>query len=166
MTTDLGIDVVSFGGTKNGLMMGEAIVVLNPKLGDDLKYIRKQSAQLPSKTRFIAAQFTVYLETELYKNISSHVCNLAEKLYKNIQTIKSVKITYPCQSNAVFALIPQSWIKTLREKFFFYVWDEKTFECRLMISWDTTEKEIDDLTALMRELETSSLTLTSTSTSI
>lgn len=153
MTTDLGVDVVSFGGTKNGLLMGEAIVVLNPGLGEDLKYIRKQSAQLPSKTRFIAAQFTTYLETGLYKNISQHVCDLAQKLHANLQTIKSVKTTYPCQSNGVFVLIPQSWIKTLRDQFFFYVWDEKSFECRLMISWDTTEKEIEDFTELLRQLE-------------
>lgn len=152
MTTDLGIDVVSFGGTKNGLMMGEAILVLNPKLGDDLKYIRKQSAQLPSKTRFIAAQFTSYLNDEVYKTISAHACLMAEKLFQNLQTVKEVKTTYPRQSNAVFVTIPQRWIKILREKFFFYVWNEKTFECRLMTTWDTTEKEIDDFTDLIRKL--------------
>lgn len=155
MTTDSGIDVVSFGGTKNGFMMGEAIVVLNPNLGEDLKYIRKQSAQLPSKTRFIAAQFTTYFETELYQKISEHACEQAENLYQKLQKIKAVTTTYPRQSNAVFALIPQNWIKTLREKYFFYVWDEKTFECRLMTSWDTTEKEITDFTNLMQQLEQS-----------
>ncbi|MFZ3229465.1 MAG: aminotransferase class I/II-fold pyridoxal phosphate-dependent enzyme [Pseudobdellovibrio sp.] len=155
MTTDLDVDIVSFGGTKNGLMMGEAILVLNPKLATDLKYIRKQAAQLPSKTRFIAAQFFTYLETELYKVISNHSCRMAEKLYQQLQEIEGIQLTAARESNAVFVKIPQPWIKTLREKFFFYVWDESTFECRLMSTWDTTENEIDDFTNLVRKLASS-----------
>lgn len=152
MTTDLGVDLVSFGGTKNGLMMGEAILVLNPNLGADLKYIRKQAAQLPSKTRFIAAQFHSYLSTDLYKTISNHSCAMAERLFQNLKTIPEIEITNPRQSNAVFAKIPKNWIKSLKEKFFFYVWDETTFECRLMTTWDTTENQVDDFTNLIREL--------------
>lgn len=152
MTTDLGVDIISFGGTKNGLMMGEAILVINPELGEDLKYIRKQSAQLPSKTRFIAAQFIAYLENDLYKEISHHSCSMAEYLYQKLQDIKKIKITYSRQSNAVFVKIPQNWIKPLREKNFFYVWDEKTFECRLMTCWDTTKHEIDEFTKLAHQL--------------
>lgn len=148
MTTDLGIDVVSFGGTKNGLMMGEAILVLNPELArksrQQLKYIRKQSAQLPSKTRFIAAQFDRYLQDELYLEIARHSCKMADRLSEKLKAVTGIEITAPCQSNAVFAVIPRATVKQLREKYFFYVWDEKTFECRLMTSWDTTEKEVDD----------------------
>ena len=150
MTTDLGIDIVSFGGTKNGLMMGEAILVLNPKLVEDLKYLRKQAAQLPSKTRFIAAQFEAYLEKKLYQKISMHVCGLAENLYQQLILIPEIKVTYSRQSNAVFAKIPQTWVKALREKYFFYVWDEKTFECRLMISWDSTKDEINGFVDLVK----------------
>lgn len=155
MTTDLGVDLVSFGGTKNGLMMGEAILVLNPNLASDLKYIRKQAAQLPSKTRFIAAQFHSYLANDLYKKISEHSCRMAERLYQQLQNIKQIEITAPRQSNAVFVKIPQPWVKILREKFFFYVWDESTFECRLMTTWDTTENEIDGFTDLVRKLSNS-----------
>jgi threonine aldolase len=152
MTTDLGVDVVSFGGTKNGLMMGEAILVLNPELAanakNKMKYIRKQSAQLPSKTRYIAAQFSRYLQDGLYQQIASHSCAMAERLYGGLRTIPGVEITAPRESNAVFAKFPQSWIKQLREKYFFYVWDEKTFECRIMTSWDTSPSEVDDFIAL------------------
>ncbi len=152
MTTELEIDIVSMGGTKNGFMMGEAIIVLNPHLAEDLKYIRKQSAQLPSKTRFIAAQFLHYLEDNLFTEISGHVTTLAARLYQGLSLLKNIKITQLQQSNAVFAVIPQPWIKTLREKYFFYVWDETTFECRLMVSWDSTAEEIDTFIALCSEL--------------
>lgn len=163
MTTDLGIDVVSFGGTKNGLMMGEAIVVLNPTLAQkakhDLKYIRKQAAQLPSKTRFIAAQFARYFENDLHLNIARHSCAMAEKLYQDLKSLQKVQITLPRQSNAVFAVFPKSWVKPLREHFFFYVWDEKTFECRLMTSWDTQESDIDSFINLVRQLDQTPRTL-------
>ena len=152
MTTDQGVDIVSFGGTKNGLMMGEAILVLNSKLADDLKYIRKQAGQLPSKTRFIAAQFSRYLTDDLYKKIANHSCSMAQLLFENLQSLPQIKITQPRQSNAVFAIIPQPWVKILREKYFFYVWDEKTFECRLMTTWDTTTTEITEFTKLIRQL--------------
>ena len=155
MTTNLGVDIVSFGGTKNGLMMGEAILVLNPKLADDMKYIRKQAAQLPSKTRFIAAQFSRYLSDNLYGQIADHACSLAEKLYQELKLIPQIKITQPRQSNAVFVILPQPWIKPLREHHSFYVWDEKTFECRLMTTWDTTTAEVDDLVQRIKELSNS-----------
>lgn len=148
MTTDLGVDVVSFGGTKNGFMMGEAILVLNSELAksakNKLKYIRKQAAQLPSKTRFIAAQFERYFTNELYLEIASHSCAMAERLYQGLREIPEIKITAARQSNSVFAVIPKDWVKQIKEKYFFYVWNEKTFECRLMTSWDTTPAEVDD----------------------
>lgn len=156
MTTDLGVDVVSFGGTKNGLMMGEAILILNSELNlkykNEMKYIRKQSAQLPSKTRFIAAQFKKYLENDLYLKIANHSAQMAQRLHDGLAAIPQIQITCPRQSNVVFARIPPDWIKTLREKYFFYVWDEKTFECRLMTSWDTQNDEIDGFIDLAQTL--------------
>lgn len=160
MTVDLGVDVVSFGGTKNGLMMGEAIVVLNPELAkkakNDLKFIRKQSAQLPSKTRFIASQFERYFENDLFLEIARHATSMAEKLFQNLSQVKGVQITCERQSNAVFAIFPKEWVKKLREHYFFYVWDEKTFECRLMTSWDTTETEIEAFVDLVRQCASNS----------
>ncbi len=156
MTTDAGVDVVSFGGTKNGLMMGEAILVLNPELAktanQKLKYIRKQAAQLPSKTRFIAAQFKRYFENNLYLEIAAHSCRMAERLHEGLLSIPQVKITASRQSNAVFATLPKSWVKTVKEKYFFYVWDEKTFECRIMTSWDTAPEEVDGFIRQLTEL--------------
>ncbi len=157
MTTDLGVDVVSFGGTKNGFLFGEAIVVLDSQLAQksiqDLKFIRKQSAQLPSKTRFIAAQFMRYFTDHLYLEIAEHSLKMAERLFQGLQKIKSVQLTCPRQSNAVFVILPQPWIKKIRDQYFFYVWNEQTFECRLMTSWDTTENEIDGFIDLVQSLE-------------
>ncbi|MGZ3726268.1 MAG: threonine aldolase family protein [Pseudobdellovibrio sp.] len=156
MTTDLGIDVVSFGGTKNGLMMGEAILVLNPELAKksktSLKYIRKQCAQLPSKTRFISAQFERYLTDDLYLQIARHSCALAQRLHEGLSRIPNIQINPLRQSNAVFPVIPKNWIKAIKEKYFFYVWDEHTYECRLMMSWDTTESEVDDFIRQLRTI--------------
>lgn len=156
LTTDTGIDVVSFGGTKNGFMMGEAIVVLNLELAktahQHLKYIRKQSAQLPSKTRFIAAQFQAYFENKLYLQIAHHASEMAQRLFEGLRVIPGVQITCARESNAVFVILPQKWIKPLRENYFFYVWDEKTFECRLMTSWDTTAADVDGFVAQVQQL--------------
>jgi threonine aldolase len=152
MTTDLGVDVVSFGGTKNGLMMGEAVVILNPKLSEEFKFLRKQSAQLLSKTRFIASQFEAYLKNQTWKQISEHACKMAQHLHAELSQVSGIEITEKCESNAVFARIPKPWIKTLRETSFFYVWDEKTFECRLMTSWDTSKDDIDNFVTKAKAL--------------
>ncbi len=156
MCTETGVDVVSFGGTKNGLMMGEAILVLNSELAttsrEELKYIRKQAAQLPSKTRFIAAQFDSYLSNSLYLEIAQHSCSMAEYLQKELTKIPEVKISYARQSNAVFAVFPKKILKKLRQNYFFYIWNEETFECRLMTSWDTKPSEIEGFVSLVKEL--------------
>lgn len=152
MITKNKIDIVSFGGTKNGLMMGEAVVVLNKNLFKDFQYIRKQSLQLPSKTRFISAQFLTYLERGLWKEIAENSLRKAEELYQQVEKNPQVKITAPRQSNAVFACIPPSWVKPLREKYFFYVWNEKTGEVRWMTSWDTTSDDIQKFTNEIKKL--------------
>lgn len=151
-TTDLGIDVVSFGGTKNGLMMGEAVVFLNKDLARDFKYIRKQSGQLPSKGRFIACQFLTYFENNLWREIADHSLQSAQDLYSAVCTIPGVEVTQKPQSNAVFAKIPSAWVKPLREKYFFYVWNENTFECRWMTSWDTQPSDIHGFAKALKEL--------------
>lgn len=152
LTTDLGVDVLSFGGTKNGLMMGEAVIFLNKDLATDFKYIRKQSTQLPSKSRFIACQFSTYLKNDLWQTISSHSLQMAQYLYASVKDIPGLHVRSTPQSNAVFATIPSAWIKPLREKYFFYVWDESTFECRWMTSWDTQKEDIDGFVAAIKEL--------------
>ena len=151
-TTDLGIDVVSMGGTKNGLMMGEAVLFLNKSLAKDFKFIRKQAAQLPSKTRFISAQFLAYFQDDLWRKIAAHSSAMAQLMYQHVKDIPGIEVRCAPESNAVFAKIPKAWLKPLRQHFFFYVWDEKTFECRWMTSWDTQEQDILDFAKKLKEL--------------
>lgn len=142
MTTDCGVDVVSFGGTKNGFLFGEAVVFLNPELAKDFKYIRKQALQLPSKTRFISAQFEKSLSTDLWREIASHSIKMAQLLYQGLKQFPELQFDAVPESNAVFVRLPKEWIKVLKQKYFFYVWDEKTWSCRLMTSWDTQESDV------------------------
>ncbi len=151
MTSDIGIDVISFGGTKNGFLFGEAVIFLNQELARNFKYLRKQGAQLPSKTRFIACQFSTYLKSGLYKEIAAHSCAMAERLYQGLKKIPGIQITTPRQSNAVFVILPKNKIKEIRQKYFFYVWNEKTFECRIMCSWDTLPEEVDNFINFLKE---------------
>jgi threonine aldolase len=141
-TSDLGVDVVSFGGSKNGLMLGEAIIFINPALAEDFRFIRKQSLQLPSKSRFIAAQFLAYLNDGLWEELAQSSIGRAQELEEKVRSIPSIQIQYPVDSNAVFAKIPREWVKPLRESYFFYVWDEKETVCRWMTSWDTTAADV------------------------
>jgi threonine aldolase len=123
-----------------------------PSSKSKLKYIRKQCAQLPSKTRFIACQFERYFANQLYLQIAKNSCAMAQKLFEELQKIPQVKVTAKRQSNAVFAEIPRPWVKSLKEKYFFYVWNESTFECRLMASWDTEATEVDGFISQLRQL--------------
>ena len=132
--------------------MGEAVVFLNPELAKDFQYIRKQSAQLPSKTRFISAQFCAYFEGNLWRDIAEHSHKMALLLHSRVHDIPGVTVTQSVQSNAVFAKIPQTWVSPLKKERFFYVWDEKTFECRWMTSWDTEKEEIEAFTEKLKEL--------------
>jgi threonine aldolase len=155
MITDLGVDIVSFGGTKNGFLFGEAVLVFHPQLKSAMKYLRKQSAQLPSKTRFVAAQFDAYLKNNLWLDIAGHSVKMAEKLSQGLRReFPHYEITAARESNAVFVKFPQKLVKKLRERYFFYVWDEKTFECRLMTSWDTTDQDVAGFLSALREAET------------
>lgn len=159
LTTDLGVDVVSFGGTKNGLMFGEAVVILNPDLKKRAPYLRKQLGQLPSKSRFVAAQFLAYLKTDLWKEIATQSLKMAHELRRRLEGLPHVQITQPTHSNVVFAKIPQAWVKDLRDQFFFYVWDEHTFECRFMTSWDTDISDVQNFAAALKKKSDSQNTL-------
>lgn len=152
LTTDLGVDVLSFGGTKNGFLFGEAVVILNSDLKKKAPYLRKQLAQLPSKSRFIAAQFLAYFRNDLWKEIASQSMRMAQELRIRIEGLPNVQVLYSTDSNAVFAILPQTWVKVLREHFFFYVWDENTYECRIMTSWDTQIGEIEQFSQLLKQL--------------
>ena len=150
-TTDAGVDVLSYGGTKNGMMFCEAICFLKPGLSSDFKYIRKQGMQLASKMRFISAQYIAYFRNDLWKKCATHSNAMAVILAERLQQFKEIRITQDVQSNGVFVIMPPDAAEKMRNHYFFYPWDEKTSEYRLMASWDTTEADIEDFIYLLRK---------------
>jgi threonine aldolase len=145
-----GADVVSFGGTKNGLLGAEAVVLLNPQLAHDFLYIRKQSMQLASKMRFLAAQFDALLTDELWLRCAGNANAMASRLAAVLDGVPGLTITRPVETNAVFATLPPSVIESLQRDFPFYTWDEAAGEVRWMCSWDTTEEDVDTFAAAVR----------------
>ena len=151
-TTDAGVDAVSLGGTKNGLMMGEAAVLLRPGLGDDARFLRKQSMQLASKMRFLAAQFDALLAEDRWLRTARHANAMAQRLAAAVTEIPGVRLTQPVQANGVFAILPPGAAERLQQSWLFYTWDESTGEVRWMCSWDTTEEDVDAFAADVAEV--------------
>lgn len=151
LTTDAGIDVLSFGGTKNGMMFGEAVVFFNTSTIAEVPFIRKQAMQLHSKTRFIAAQFSTVLKDGLWLKAAAHANHMAQMLANEAENIPGVRITQEVQGNEIFAIIPRDKIKALQEKCFFYVWDENASEVRWVCSFDTTESDIIEFVNILRQ---------------
>jgi threonine aldolase len=149
-TTDVGIDVVSFGGTKNGLLLGECIVVLSPTAVRGIEYLRKTSMQLASKMRFISAQFDALLSGDLWLRNARHANAMARRLEAAVNEISGAEVLYPVQANAVFAIIPRDVAARLREQYSFYIWNEQTGAVRWMTSFDTTETDIDSFVSSLR----------------
>ena len=154
ITVDAGVDVLSFGGTKNGMIYGEAVVFFDPKLARDFKYIRKQGMHLPSKMRFISAQFETLLSGDLWHRSASHANRMARLLGSELEKVPGGKITLTqkVEANGVFAVIPKQFIPQLQKKYFFYVWNEAISEVRLMCSFDTTEEDIHEFVGLVRRV--------------
>ena len=150
-TADAGVDVLSFGGTKNGMMFGESICFLKPGLSADFKYIRKQGMQLASKMRFISAQYIGYFRNDLWRRCASNSNLMARLLAEQLKLIPEVKITQEVQSNGVFVIIPNDVAEKIRGQYFFYPWDEKRSEWRLMCSWDTEETDIGNFIELLKK---------------
>jgi len=149
LTTDAGVDILSFGGTKNGMMYGEAVCFLKPGISKDFKYIRKQGMQLASKMRFISAQYVAYFKDDLWKRNASHSNSMALFLADKLQKVEGIHITQPVQSNGVFVIIPENVAENVSSTYFFYPWNEFISEYRLMTSWDTTEEDINIFIALL-----------------
>ncbi|MDR0420411.1 MAG: aminotransferase class V-fold PLP-dependent enzyme [Prevotellaceae bacterium] len=151
-TADAGVDILSFGGTKNGMMYGEAVVLLKPELSENFMYIRKQAMQLASKMRFVSAQFIAYLNNNQCIKTACHSNKMAKLLEAKIKEIKQIKITQKVESNAVFALIPPKICNDLQKEYFFYLWDEKNCEARWMCSFDTNEDDINTFVETIKKL--------------
>lgn len=141
-TRDLGVDVLSFGGTKNGGLGAEAVVFFDRRLCRDFLYVRKQGMQLASKMRYTAAQFDALLTDHLWRKNAEHANAMAALLEKEIKKIRKVKIVYPVDANGVFAQIPRQAIAKLQQRYFFYVWNEEQSVVRWMCSFDTTEEDV------------------------
>jgi len=144
LTTDCGVDVLSFGGTKNGLMMGESVVILNPEFLVKAKYIRKQSAQLASKMRYLAVQFTTYLTNDFWLKNAIHSNEMARLLYEGLSKYPEISFTQKVQTNALFLTMPRDLIDNLLKRWFFYFWNEGNDEIRLVTSFDTTREDVQD----------------------
>jgi len=145
MTTDCGVDIVSFGGTKNGMLMGEAVVALNPALVPDLKYLRKQSAQLCSKMRYLSAQFIAYFEHDLWRKNAEHANAQAQKLRMRIREVLGNVFTQQTDANILLLKLPQEIADRLAKTTYFYYWNEAENEIRLVTSWDTTDQDIESV---------------------
>jgi threonine aldolase len=143
LTTDLGVDVLSFGGTKNGLMLGECVVVLDPDAVRGVDFLRKSAMQLASKMRFVSVQFDALLSGDLWLRNASHANAMASRLEAAVRRVPGVQVMRPVQANAVFAVLPPAVSERLQKRYPFYVWSEHTGEVRWMTSFDTTEGDVD-----------------------
>jgi len=151
ITAEAGVDALSFGGTKNGLMFGEAVVFFRPEFAEEFQYIRKQNMQLCSKMRFIAAQFLALLDGELWLTNAGHANAMARLLAKKVAGIPGVRITQQPQTNALFASLAPAVIERLQARFAFYVWNHEDSVVRWMTSFATTEAEVEAFAAAVRE---------------
>lgn len=162
ITADAGVDVLSFGGTKNGLMFGEVVVFFGKDKGNDFEYLRKQGMQLHSKMRYISAQFDRYLTNGLWKKNAQHANRMAQQLADSLKQFPQLNITQEVRANGVFCTMPPDLIPKLQKDYFFHVWNEKPSlvgeafesnvkEVRLMCSWDTTTEDIAGFSSLIKK---------------
>jgi threonine aldolase len=150
-TTDVGVDILSLGGTKNGALLGEAVVVINRDAVSHMKHVRKLSMQLHSKMRFVSVQLEALLAKDLWLRNAGHANAMARRLAAAVRGVDGVQVLYPVQANAVFARLPHDVSKRLQQRFRFYFWDEAAGDVRWMCSFDTTEDDVDALIAAIKE---------------
>ena len=151
LTRDAGVDVLSFGGTKNGIMGAEAVVFFDQELAHDFLYLRKQGMQLASKMRFLAVQFQALLRDDLWRRNACHANQMAKLLEAEARKIPQLEVVYPVQANGVFVRMPHGAIARVQERYFFYVWNAEHSVVRWMCSFDTTEEDIREFAAFVRQ---------------
>lgn len=154
LTTDAGVDVLTFGATKNAAMYGEAVVWLRPGLADAARFVRKQAGQLPSKQRYVAAQFLAALRDGLWLRTAAHANAMAARLAEAVRDVPGLQLVREPRTNAVFARLPTAAIPLLQQEAPFYVWDDAVGEVRWMCSWDTTAADVDAFAATVRRVLT------------
>lgn len=151
MITESGVDLMSFGAAKNGIMFGEAVVLVNPKIGKAFPFVRKQGMQLHSKMRYISAQFIALLTDDLWLKNAAHANRMAHRLYQGLSHMEQVTVQHPVHCNSVFAVLPEHMIAPMQERYHFYTWDHFRKEVRLMTSFQTREEEVDALLQSLAE---------------
>jgi threonine aldolase len=151
ITGKVGVDILSFGGTKNGMMFGDAVVFFDKNLSKNFEFIRKQGMHLTSKMRFISAQFEALLSNDLWLKNAKYANKMAQLLYNEVKDIPQIKVTQKVQANAVFATIPKKYIVPLQKKYFFHVFNEHTSEVRWMCSFNTTKEDIMNFAETIRK---------------
>ncbi len=147
-----GIDTLTLGGTKNGLMGAECVVIFNPQLVKESRYARKQSCQLASKMRYISAQFLPFLTQHLWRDCANHANKMAAKLHEALSQMPDVTFTQPVESNQLFLTMPIEKSRKLHDKYYFYYWNEAIGELRLVTSWDTTEEDVCQFIEYLRNI--------------
>lgn len=152
VTVDAGVDILSFGGTKNGMMMGEAVISFRSEITENLMYYRKQSAQLASKQRYLAVQYIPYLSDNLWYDNASKANAMARKLVDILLKHPEISLTQKMESNQVFFIAPKDILDELMKDYYFYYWNEDIAEARLVASWDTTEADLDAFGATLDAL--------------
>ncbi|MET8144796.1 aminotransferase class V-fold PLP-dependent enzyme [Sphaerisporangium sp. NPDC005288] len=151
LTTDAGVDVVSFGASKNGALVGEAVIVLRPHLAEAGPYLRRQTLQLASKMRFVSAQVSALLTEELWRRNAEHANAMARRLADGVAGLPGLDITWPVESNAVFAALPTEAIAELQARYLFHVWDASLGIVRWMTAFDTSAEDVDTFVADIRQ---------------
>ena len=147
----VGVDILSFGGTKNGMMFGDAVIFFNKKLAKNFEYIRKQGMHLTSKMRYLSAQFEALLSNDLWLKNASHANAMVQILFNEIKDLPEVKITQQVQSNAVFAILPKKILSKIQEKYGFHIINEHTLEVRWMCSFNTITKDVMDFVNTIKD---------------
>ena len=147
-----GVDTLTLGGTKNGLMGSECVVIFNQNLVREARYARKQACQLASKMRYVSCQFTAFLTDDLWLKCAQRANRLAKKLHDALTTMPDVTFTQKMESNQLFFIMPKEKEEKLHEKYYFYYWNESVGEMRLVTSWDTTEEDVDGLIEYLKTL--------------
>lgn len=151
ITKDVGVDVLSFGGTKNGMMIGEAVVFFDKNLSKDFDFYRKQGMQLSSKMRYISVQFNAFFENDLWLKNAKHANTMAKFLEKELRKIPSIEVTQKVEANMVFATFPKKTLEKIREKYYFHVFREEINEARLMCSYNTKKQDIIDFVKTVKK---------------
>ncbi|MDP1879817.1 MAG: beta-eliminating lyase-related protein, partial [Parachlamydiaceae bacterium] len=152
LVNSIELDILSLGGTKNGLLGAEALLIFNPTLFDGSDHLHKQTLQLLSKMRYLSAQYIPFFKNDLWRTLASHANQMAKEISKIIQSIPQLSLNYPVESNQIFFKAPEEWIPLIQEKIFCHLWDQEKKEIRLIASWNTTSEEIKEIELIFNQI--------------